>query len=92
MITIIGETTRKRQKESVRLLARNIQPSFFCASCGKPAIMICSECVYDSDNPFFCEECYEEHEHEDMLLPVTNSPRIGECGYDGELDVFDFIP
>jgi len=27
-----------------------------------------------------------------MLLPVTNSPRMGACGYEGELDIFMFNP
>ena len=90
IVTIVGETTRKTQKESVRLLARNIPPAFSCASCGEPATAICTECVYDSDNPFFCKTCGEAHEHDDMLLPVTNSPRMGECGYEGELDTFIF--
>ncbi|MCL2426791.1 MAG: DUF6398 domain-containing protein, partial [Oscillospiraceae bacterium] len=49
-------------------------------------------CVYDYRNPFYCSKCVKKHEHDDMLLPVTNSPRMGECGYDGELDVFTFDP
>ena len=92
LITVMAETTRKTQKEAVRLLARNIPPVFSCCSCGKPATDICTECIYESDNPFLCDECAQNHEHEDMLLPVTNSPRMGECGYDGELDVFAFDP
>jgi hypothetical protein len=92
VITIVGETTRKTQKDAVRLLARNIPPVFQCSVCGKPAAAICTECSYETDNPFFCDSCAEKHEHEDMLLPVTNSPRMGVCGYDGELDVFAFKP
>lgn len=90
IITIVGQTTRKKQRETARLLARNVPPTFECATCGKPAAYICTECMYDSDNPFYCRECGEKHDHDDMLLPVTNSPRMGECGYDGELDVFTF--
>ena len=26
----------------------------------------------------------------DMLLPIVNSPRMGVCGYEGELDVYTF--
>jgi transcription elongation factor Elf1 len=86
----VGETTRKTQKESVRLLARNIPPVFSCSACGEPAAVVCTECMYDTDNPFFCETCGEAHEHEDMMLSVANSPRMGECGYEGELDTFAF--
>ncbi len=92
IITVMGTTTRKLQKEAVRLLARNIPPKFECAECGAPAEYICTECMYDSDNPFYCGKCGDKHEHEDMLMPVTNSPRMGVCGYDGELDTFAFVP
>ena len=88
LITVIGFTVRKPQRAAVRLLARNNAPAFVCASCGKEAAYICMECKWDSDNPFYCEDCAEEHEHPDMFLPVTNSPRMGVCGYEGELDTF----
>jgi hypothetical protein len=47
---------------------------------------------YTADNPFLCDGCAKTHEHEGMLLPVTNSPRMGECAYDGELDTWTFEP
>ncbi len=92
LITVVGTIRREKQKENVRLLARNIPPQFECEKCGKPADYICTECKYQINNPLYCTECSEKHEHEEMLLPVTNSPRMGECGYDGELDVFAFNP
>ncbi|MDR0301850.1 MAG: hypothetical protein LBI04_06000 [Treponema sp.] len=92
LITVIGETTRKTQKESVRLLARNIPPVFSCCSCVESATVLCTECIFDSDNPFFCQKCGEAHEHVDMMLAVSNSPRMGVCGYEGELDIFTFNP
>ena len=91
VITVAGRTRRKPQKDPVRVLARNVLPDYTCADCGKPAAYICQECIYQTDNPFFCEKCIKGHEHE-MRLPVTNSPRIGECGYGGEHDVYKFIP
>lgn len=92
VITIMGVTKRKTRKEAVRLLARNVLPQFKCEECDSSAKYICTQCVYDSDNPFYCGDCGEKHEHDDMLLPVTNSPRMGECGYGGELDTFAFDP
>jgi len=91
LITIVGETRRPKQREAVRLLARNIPPVFICTDCGKPADFICLECMYGDTNPFFCEECSGKHEdiHE-MFLPAVNSPRMGECGYDGEQDIWTF--
>lgn len=92
LITVIGTTWRKPQLETVRLLARNVPPQFRCAKCGASADFICVECGWDTENPFYCEDCAKAHEHEDMLLPVTNSPRMGVCGYCGELDAFAFVP
>ena len=86
LITFLDVTTRKAQRDPVRLLARNIAPEFSCSSCGESATWICRD-MYDSDNPFLCDECGEKHD-EDMLLPVTNSPRMGVCGYSGESDFY----
>jgi len=92
LITVVGQTRRKPQKSAVRLLIRNVPPQFQCAVCGAPATDICTECVYEIDNPFYCAACGEKHEHEDMLLPVTNSPRMGVCGYCGDSDIYTFDP
>ena len=92
-ITVMGNIKRKPQKGIVRLLARNTPPVFSCAKCGKEADLVCGICLYESDNPFYCFKCSEGHKcGSEMLLPVTNSPRMGECGYTGELDDFFFDP
>ncbi len=88
-ITIAGVTKRPKQKQTVRLLARNVPPIFTCAECGRPAKYICAECRWDAANPHYCAECAESHKH-GSLLPITNSPRNGECGYTGEFDTFTF--
>ena len=92
LISFVNQTRRPKQRDAVRLLARNIEPIFNCESCGKPAAFICQECMYDSENPCYCKECAPNHEHDEMMIPITNSPRCGECGYDGELDTFVFDP
>ena len=93
LITVADEIYRKPQKKAVRILARNVPPVFSCADCGKPAENICGICACEWDaNPYYCDACGENHEHEDMLMSVTNSPRMGVCGYDGELDKFVFDP
>lgn len=92
-ITIIGQGKRPKQRTAVRLLGRNEAYHFVCRGCGKNADYICVKCTWENKNPFFCEECAQEHEHrEDTLLPVVNSPRMGVCGYCGELDEFEFDP
>ena len=76
-----------------RLLARNTSFVFQCEDCGKPATKICITCIEPFENMFYCEECSEKNEDEEhIMLPVTNSPRMGVCGYTGELDIFVFSP
>jgi hypothetical protein len=90
-ISIIGKTRRPKQEDKVRLLARNTAPKYTC-DCGKPATTFCAECSWQEDNPFFCDACAKAHDHDEMMLPVVNSPRMGECAYDGELDKWTFNP
>lgn len=91
LITVIGTTWRPPQKEAVRLLARNIPPQFSCSECGAPAKYLDMECQWSYEDLFYCEKCAEKYVDEEMLLPVTNSPRMGVCGYTGELDTFAFV-
>jgi len=74
-------------REPLRLLSRNEPPEWACDACGKPATQVCTFCMYDRDNPFFCERHANNHDCEepDMLLPVVNSPRMGQCAYTGQL-------
>lgn len=88
-ITFLGEIRRPAQRSRVRLLARNKPFEYTCCKCGQPATYIDSEAVYSSDNPFYCEDCAEEIE---FTLPVTNSPRMGVCCYEGDSDIFTFDP
>ncbi len=49
----------------------------YCAVCGKDAAYICSECMWERDNPFFCEACAEDHEHAEMLfIRITASSLV----------------
>jgi hypothetical protein len=89
-ITFAAKAMRPKQRSAVRLLARNIPPEFLCTECQAPAEYVCLECGGTWEDAFLCADCADEHEHDDMLLPITNSPRSGECGYSGELDTFAF--
>jgi len=91
VITVMGNTMRKKQKESVRLMARNAPFVFKCSDCGKEADYIYMEAGDDWEMPFYCEECSEKYE-DYMLNPICNSPRMGTCGYAGETDTFTFDP
>lgn len=90
LITVIGTTWRPPQREAVRLLARNMPPQFSCCKCGAPAWYMDMEHLWDDETPFYCEACAEKYMAEGILLPVTNSPRMGVCCYTGELDRFEF--
>ena len=73
-------------KEPVKILARNNPLEFFCEKCEKPATELCVDCGY-----FYCDRCLLKHEcGDEMGMPVVNSPRMGECGYEGEYDFDDF--
>jgi len=92
-LTIMGTMRRKPQEEPVILLARNVPSLYKCANCGKTAEYINRELMYQTDDMFFCEECHGTEEDDNyMMLPITNSPRMGECGYCGERDTFAFDP
>jgi hypothetical protein len=85
-IKVISEREGPRTNRAVQVLARNAPPEIQCEGCKQAhAAEICVECLYsgEEDQALFCEACAAEHEHDDMLLPVVNSPRTGLCGYTG---------
>ena len=40
----------------------------------------------DTEKGWLCEAHAEKHRHQDMFLPVVNSPRVGMCGYTGPFE------
>ncbi len=77
----------------ILLLARNEAPVFDCGTCGNEAEVktggFCLECNYDGKSPFVCASCIPEHkceEYGDTPFTITNSPRMGVCAYDGNMD------
>ena len=91
LITVMGNIMRKQQKDAVRLLARNTPPVSECKDCGKTAEFIYMEPDGNYIFPFYCGKCSRKHD-ELMMNPITNSPRMGECGYTGDRDIFTFDP
>lgn len=69
-------------EERIRLMARNEPPPILCERCGAKADLVCVECIW-AKGAWLCKKCAKSHEHDDMLLPVVNSPRVGQCGYTG---------
>lgn len=84
-LRVAGEREGRIGREPLRLLSRNDAPVWECEVCGEDAACICTYCMYEMPNPFYCESHAEDHDCEEpeMLLPVVNSPRMGMCGYTG---------
>ena len=91
IVTVAGSTVRKTPKGDVRLLARNLPPDLKCVNCGEPASYVGLGFFNPHEN-LYCAKCHKSDDEEDYKLPVTNSPRMGECGYAGENDCFAFDP
>lgn len=85
-LKVLDKRLSKPNKNKVRLLARNEMPPIKCDSCSQPATQLCQICVQEwADEARFCNECAPRHKcGEDYLLPFTNSPRCGQCGYTGD--------
>jgi len=84
-LKVVSEYEGQAKGESVQILARNEMPPVVCEKCGKPAVHVCAQCIYDGKG-WVCDKHASKHKcGEDMLLPVVNSPRMGMCGYTGPL-------
>jgi hypothetical protein len=78
----LGERAGPSPKTQVRLLARNDPLPITCA-CGEPARYVCSSCSWKLEG-YMCESCKKSHAcGAELLLPVVNSPRVGQCAYTG---------
>jgi hypothetical protein len=91
-LTVLAERIGIYRRDPVHLLARNDPPDRPCAICGKPATHVCTMCIYTDTPAWYCddENCQQQHTCDDpsgpYWLPVTNSPRVGQCGYTGWVD------
>lgn len=88
-LSLLEESGDKDEKD-IQILMRNKEIDYKCSYCNNKAVEICPFCLYE-DKGFLCKSCIKEHkciknEGEDILLPIVNSPRSGECGYTGYLD------
>lgn len=71
----------------ITIQSRNNPIKFLCSHCHTNEATWINPQAYDMDNLFWCEKCLEEDEDSflefNFLLPVCNSPRMGECAYEG---------
>jgi hypothetical protein len=87
-----GRVVAERQgilEQAVDILARNDPPEYSCSGCEETAAYLRWEC-----GEIFCEACLAEDEcgEQESALPLVNSPRAGECAYDGAHDPDDWVP
>jgi hypothetical protein len=75
--------------DDIILLSRNEPLKIMCSVCNKKAAtVLCSVCLWEGDS-FFCTTCAKKHaktcdDFDDYArMDVVNSPRMGECGYEG---------
>lgn len=87
-LKVISSGKFGKSRNAVELLARNEPPDMRCKSCGQKAVVVCAMCKWNDVGSWLCKKCSKKHaETEDCegegFLPVVNSPRVGECGYEG---------
>jgi hypothetical protein len=84
-LRVVDERQGRSGSETVHLLSQNEAPVWDCEVCGEEASWVCTFCMYERENPFYCELHSEDHDCEapEMILPVANSPRMGMCAYTG---------
>jgi hypothetical protein len=87
VLKVISDIPGRISGKKVKLVARNNELVFKCTKCKKEiATKICTVCIHEKDRSraSFCENCVNLHScGEEMALPIVNSPRSGECGYEG---------
>ena len=79
-----------RATEKIVLLSRNEPLAIMCEECGeKPALLLCTYCLQEEAENAFCAGCAKKHKKtcsdfaDYASMPIVNSPRMGECGYEG---------
>ena len=87
VMKVISDISGKISGKKIKVVARNNELVFKCAKCKKEiATKICTVCIHEKDRnrASFCDACVNLHScGEEMSLPIVNSPRSGECGYEG---------
>ena len=87
-LRVVSEGNISVGHSGIQLLAQNDPPEIPCAQCDALATELCMECSWGNSGFFYCNSCGELHKaqeppHEEMFLPVVNSPRMGQCAYTG---------
>lgn len=89
-LTVVDSYSGISTLASITLLVRNIMKEYKCVKCGETAIYLVKENDWDQETALCgkCSEIYADENDESYLCTITNSPRIGVCGYEGERDIY----
>ena len=91
-IKVVDKYTGINSLEDISLLARNNKKEFICEKCEKDATYFLTDYEY-SDYQLLCDDCIknlsDDEVEETLFIKITNSPRMGICGYTGENDVYE---
>jgi len=82
-LRVTAEHELPLKKHEINVEARNDPPEIPFMECGQPAVVVCTDCMWEGESGL-CRKCAKKHEcGDEMFLPVVNSPRMGVCGYSG---------
>ena len=91
-IKVVDKYTGINSLKDISLLARNNKKEFICEKCEKDATYFLTDYEY-SDYQLLCDDCIknlsDDEVEETLFIKITNSPRMGICGYTGENDVYE---
>lgn len=91
-LTVTDSYTGIDSLEDISLLARNNKKQYNCENCDNKATHIIHD--FDFENyKTLCDDCieeiYDDEEYDMIFVTITNSPRMGICGYQGDNDVYE---
>ncbi|WYD81637.1 MAG: hypothetical protein V8K32_04470 [Candidatus Electrothrix gigas] len=85
-IKVVSEREGKPMTEHpIYLMARNELPAVETCVCGEPVAWLCFDCANEEDEvALLCNKHAKDKKYADYtLMPIVNSPRTGQCGYQG---------
>jgi hypothetical protein len=86
-LKVVDTIVCMKPKEKIMVVGMNTMPETSCDECGRPALYHYNEC----EEKLLCKSCAADEELDECyLLPITNSPRTGLCGYEG--GTYDTLP
>lgn len=81
-LRVVDERQGNIGAAQLRRLSQNEEQEWACEACGHISTSVCTQCMWEIENLFYCDAHSQGHGcDEEMLLPVVNSSRMGQCAY-----------